>query len=49
MVLLPLVLSEFTVTVLPYVTSTTGAKVTVIPVDAPAAMLPLHAPENPLG
>ena len=48
-VLVPLVLSEFTVTVPLYVVSATGENVTVTLVELPAAMLPLQAPVNPLG
>ena len=48
-VLLPLVASEFTVTVPLYVVSATGANVTVTFVKPPAAIAPDQAPLNPLG
>jgi hypothetical protein len=49
MVLEPLVLSEFTVTVPLYVVTAVGANVTVTARELPAAMVPLHAPLNPAG
>jgi hypothetical protein len=49
MVLVPLVLSEFTVTVPLYVVTAVGANVTVTFWEPPAAMVPLHAPLKPAG
>jgi len=45
----PLMASEFTVTVPLYVVNATGANVTVTPWLPPAAIVPLHAPLNPVG
>jgi len=49
MVAVPLVLSAFTVTVPLYVVTATGVNVTVTPWLPPAAIVPLHAPLNPVG
>jgi hypothetical protein len=49
MVFVPLVLSEFTVTVPLYAVTTVGANVTVTARVPPAAIVPLHAPLNPAG
>ena len=49
MVLPPLVASEFTVTVPPYVVADVGEKVTVTGWEPPAAIVPDQAPLKPLG
>ena len=49
LVFVPLVLSEFTVTVPLYVVTAVGAKVTATAFVPPATIVPLHAPLNPAG
>ena len=49
MVLPPLVASELTVTVPPYVVAEVGEKVTVTGCEPPAAIVPDQAPLKPLG
>jgi hypothetical protein len=48
-VLVPLVLSDVTVTVPLYLCTAVGAKVTVTGCELPAATVPLHAPLKPVG